>query len=322
MVVVASVASASLFGCGSTPAPTPAPYAPTTVAAAWANHFEAFGTQNVAQIMLDYDEDSVLQIFNDGCSPAGVLQEFVGVAPIKGFFEGLFATLTPTPGLNVPDFTVDVANPTVYEPSGESFAPATVFLVWQSVDQGIDKATDTFLWKEVDSVVKVKKQNIVATEPGACPATPDPNPTAPTPDPDSPITMGWNNHLDGFGTQNRTQILLDYTDTSTVEVWTWGMADKEGYKTYVGLDQIGGMFDELWAGMNAQKDAAESIGLEIAAEFPRVEDGKQSVFLVWQSYSNPKATDSFSFDDAGMIIHQTIVTTAGGVAPTLNKVVV
>ena len=36
-------------------------YAPTNVAQAWKNHFEAFGTQNLDKIMLDYTEVGCLE---------------------------------------------------------------------------------------------------------------------------------------------------------------------------------------------------------------------------------------------------------------------
>jgi len=316
---VAAVASASLFGCGNPP-PTPAPYAPTTVSAAWANHFEAFGAQDVDKIMLDYDDESVLQIFNDGCS-SGVLQEFVGLLPIAGFFADLFETLTPTPDLNVPPFgDPDVGNPTVEGADVLSMDAANVFLVWQSVAQGIEKATDTFLWKEVASTVKVKKQNIVATQPNACPAEPVENPAAPEPDATSPVTLGWNNHFNAFGAQDLEMMMLDYTENSTVQVYTWNA--ETPYTTYEGLSEIRTMFTDLWAAMNAQTDVNGSIGLGVPSGFPRVEVDVQSVFLTWFSNSNPKATDTFLFDAAGKILRQTIVTTTGTLSGASQQVVV
>merc|ERR1712129_625838 len=157
-------------------------------------------------------------------------------------FEDLFTTLTPTPGLNIPAFSTAEANPTVENAGVDgSMEAANVFLVWQSVDQGILKATDTFMWKKVGSVVKVKKQNIVATQPSACPAEPEPNPAAPVTNASSPIAMGWNNHFEAFGAQDKAKILLDYTEGSSVQVWTWDQADGEGYTTYKGLTAIGNM---------------------------------------------------------------------------------
>jgi len=292
-----------------------APYNPTTVGEAWLNHFEAFGAQDVDKIMLDYDEETVLQIHNDACGPGsdGFLAEFKGLAPIRQFFTDLFVTLTPTPGLNVPAFAGDAANPTVDDATvGSSLDAANVFLVWQSVDQGIEKATDTFLWKEIIGLgggrIMIKKQNIVATQPSACPAEFTANPPAPNADPKSPVTMGWNNHFEAFGAQDLNKILADYTESSTVQVFAWDQAEGEGYTEYKGLSAIGGMFTQLWQDMNAAA-VGDDLGLGVATEFPRVETAMQEVFLVWYSNSNPKATDTFLFDSAGKITRQTIVTT-------------
>jgi len=302
----------SLFGCGPSPVPV---YAPNNVADAWTNHFDAFGGQDLDKIMLDYDAESVLQIYNDACSP-GVMTEFVG-NDIRGFFDELFTTLTPTPGLVLPVFTQLVDNPIVESctlPCDEGLLKSKVFLVWSSVAQGIEKATDTFLWKDAGGVVKVKKQNIVATQPSAC--TGGQTPVAPNPDPTSPITQGWNNHLAGFGSQNRTMILQDYLESSIVEVFDWSEGpDAEGMRIFTGLDEIGDLFTGLWFIMNAFM-VNGSIGLAIPPEFPRVEVDKQSVFLMWSSLAFPKATDTFLFDADGKILRQTIVQTFAGLKTT------
>merc|ERR1712008_403245 len=151
-------------------------------------------------------------------------------------------------------------------PCDQALLAANVFLVWSSVDQGIEKATDTFMWKDVNGVVKVKKQNIVATQPSAC--TGGETLAAPAADP--------NNHLAGFGSQDKQMIMEDYLESSTVQVFTW---DK-GYEIFEGLDAIGGMFEGLWADMNGRV-VDGSIGLGIPGGFPRVEVGMQSVFLTW-----------------------------------------
>mmetsp|Transcript_61451 Transcript_61451/g.168761 ORF Transcript_61451/g.168761 Transcript_61451/m.168761 type:complete len:103 (-) Transcript_61451:500-808(-) len=66
-------------------------YKPTSVQEAWDNHFEAFGSQNLDKIMLDYDEKSVLRCF---CHSDGADDTFKGVEEIRGFFDGLFKMLT------------------------------------------------------------------------------------------------------------------------------------------------------------------------------------------------------------------------------------
>jgi len=308
LVVVAGAAvSCSLFGCGQ-PDPEPTPYKPNNVAEAWANHFEAFGEQDVDKILKDYTDASVVQVHNDACSPPEMAQ-FTGKTEITDLFVGLFETLTSTPDLDVPTFG-GASNPTVEDAVlPASLDSANVFLVWSAVGQGIEKATDTFTWTESDGQVVIEKQNIVVTQPAACSGAT--TPAAPSADPNSPITQGWDNHFAGFGAQDKGMILADYTEDSTVQVYTWGT----GYEVFQGLTAIGNMFDSLWADMNAQTDVNGTIGLGVPAGYPRVEVGFQSVFLTWYSFARPKATDTFLFDSNGKILRQTIVVTTG-TAPT------
>jgi len=203
----------------------------------------------------------------------------------------------------------DASNPTVEDAVlPASLDSANVFLVWSAVGQGIEKATDTFLWTESDGQVVIQKQNIVVTQPSACSGAV--TPSAPVADPNSPITLGWENHFAAFGAQDRAMILNDYTEDSTVQVYTWGT----GYEVFAGLTAIGNMFDSLWADMNAQTDVNGTIGLGVPAGYPRVEVEFQSVFLTWFSHARPKATDTFLFDSAGKILRQTIVVTTGSLA--------
>ena len=66
-------------------------FLPLPVQEAWDNHFEAFGSQNLDKIMLDYDEKSVLRCF---CHSDGSDDTFTGVEEIRGFFDGLFKMLS------------------------------------------------------------------------------------------------------------------------------------------------------------------------------------------------------------------------------------
>jgi len=277
------------------------------VAEAWDNHFAAFGAQDVDMIMKDYTSSSVVDVHNDACSPAE-MQQFTGDA-IAGMFENLFTTLTSSPSLVLPSFG-NASNPTVEDAVlPASLDSANVFLVWSAVDQGIEKATDTFLFGDSEGQVVIKKQNIVVTQPSACSGATTPN--APTADPSSPITLGWENHFAAFGAQNKSMILADYSEESTVQVYTW----EQGYEVFEGLTAIGNMFDSLWADMNAQIDGDGSNGLGVPAGYPRVEVNFQSVFLTWYANARPKATDTFLFDANGKILRQTIVVTEG-TAPT------
>jgi len=320
LVAGAAAVGTSLIGCGNTP---PTAWNPDSVAKAWKNHFDAFGAQDLDKIMLDYDAGSLLEVFNDACgggSADGVLTKYVGVAPIRGFFDELFTTLTPgNPGLGLADFGAS-SNPTVEEKVADNVDSANVFLVWTSVAQGIEKATDTFLFKIENGAVRIRQQTIVTSHANACPSSPPANPSPKSPPSDSLIKAGWDNHFKGFGDQDKAVILADYTESSVVQIYSWGGRDAAGYSKYEGLTAIGNMFDTLWSDMNAQTVNGTDIGLGVPSGFPRVDHVLQSVFLTWFSYSNPKATDTFLFDAAGKITRQTIVTTTG-VAPSSEVIV-
>jgi len=150
---------------------------------------------------------------------------------------------------------------------------------------------------------KVKKQNIVVTEPHAeCKDTVAP-PDAPA---ENPITKGWVNHFAAFGDKDVPKIMLDYTADSIIRIW-----DNTGsvYSAHEGLAEIEAMFTGLFAAIVAADngdgtDDSEGIKVPLISVTPQY----NSVFLVWESFSNPKATDTFIFDDDGKIIRQNIVT--------------
>lgn len=272
-------------------------YNPQSVAEAWQNHFEAFGSQDLDKIMLDYDEESVLQIYNDGGKDGilkGHLQEFVGVEAIREFFAQLFKALTSSPTLAVPEFSGGDANPVV---EGGDVSTANVFLIWSAVPQGIIKATDSFMWKEG---FKIKKQNIVASQPDSCPESPA-GLAAPTPVDSSPTASAWKNHFEAFGAADVDKIMLDYTEDSVVRVFDW---NGEKYSKHTGLAGIRDMFKGLFEAIDAAKQGDDK-GVGCPEWFPRVE--RDSVFLVWKSFSHPKATDTFLFDAGGKITRQNIV---------------
>merc|ERR1712127_462098 len=259
------------------------------------------------KIMLDYDDDSVVAVFNDACINATGYAEYKG-QQIKGFFESLFTRLATPPvngTLAVPEFSGGATNPIV-EPTTGLDATANVFLVWNSKGEGVGASTDTFLWK---SGYKIMKQNIVTDEISQCTsaAQPEQKRTERRLQQSTPIEDAWKNHLDSFGGQNLTTIMLDYLDTSVIRVF-----DNNGnlYSTHTGLVEIRAMFSDLFAAINAGAVEGDA-GVEVRQV--NVEPEYKSVFLVWKSFSHPKATDTFLFDDAGKIVRQNIaVTTKAG----------
>lgn len=106
---------------------------------AWNNHFSAFAGSDVSKILKDYDNESVVQIFD-----ALGYREYKGLAEVEELFTSLFTKIDPTRAV-APVVNVDPRK-------------SQVFLVWHEVEGNIPYATDTFVF---DSCSKIRFQNIV-----------------------------------------------------------------------------------------------------------------------------------------------------------------
>merc|ERR1711998_613165 len=126
-------------------------YAPQSISEAWNNHFEAFGAQDLDQIMLDYTEDSVLESYE---STSGVLTNASGLVEIRQFFTDLFAILTDLSELEAP--VVQVTEEPVKQ----------VYLIWSCASSGVTFAHDSFYY---DDNYRIVRQNIGATIVGPSP---------------------------------------------------------------------------------------------------------------------------------------------------------
>jgi len=326
---------------GSAPSP---PSAPTTIKTAWDNHFDAFAkgadqtddaTMKAAldQIMLDYDTESTVAVFNDKCEGNKVdlvdpnpptkrngYAEYKTPDEIRAFFSGLFTQLGKLANVkNVGPIPAVLDPPKASSPSIlEGDKPkGNVFLTWRTKDltgvSEITYATDSFSWQIKEGKAMVWKQNIVVTEPGK--ECPDVDAVASTcPATGNKVCDGWKNHLDAFGAGQGfagdaavletalTKIMLDYTAESIVQVFDHR---DEAYNTFNTPEAIKEMFKQLFTAMDAVKTDADGTGL--AVKLLEVEPTSNGVFLVWESLSHPKATDTFVFDDEGKIIRQNIV---------------
>jgi len=120
-------------------------YFPSSVQMAWDNHFNAFGTQDLDKIMLDYDETSVARTYDN---TTGQKAEYRGTASIRQMFANLFADLKDLATLDAPVVEVE-------EDAKQ------VFLVWKCPGCGYKHATDTFIF---GPDFKIKRQNIVVTK--------------------------------------------------------------------------------------------------------------------------------------------------------------
>lgn len=193
---------------------------PGTQSAAWNNHFDAFGAQDVAKIGIDYNDASVLQVhWQCGNNGAGNTFEYYGREMIEGFFAELFADLYDTS-------TLAVHYLEEYD--------GGVFLVWSNAGTGYTQVTDTFVFSDEYAILQ---QNIVVAS-------------------DNPLLCdryntrkletqnSWDNHFEAFGAQNVEQILEDYVEESVVVVFDFhtGVATE-----FAGLDAIQSLFEGLFA---------------------------------------------------------------------------
>merc|ERR1711920_523202 len=218
---------------------------------------------------------------------------------IGGFFGELFAQLGDgNPNLTVADFGAAV-NPVVVGGDAPVDENTNVFLVWKSVPQGIEEATDSFLWK--DGAI-ITKQNIVVkdSKDGQCDGgvyEPDGGEIDPE---KQKMKDGWDNHFDSFGKQNLDAIMADYTEDSVVRVYDWSEESDpaQAYKVHTGLTAIRDLFEGLFDVINK-----DTVGAPVVAE----EYDLNSVFLVWTSNAWERATDTFLFNNDGKIVQQNVV---------------
>lgn len=118
-----------------------AAYSPKSVQEVWDNHFKAFGGHNLDDILLDYCEQSVINVYDH---VSGNLTVHKGLAGVRECFRGLFETLVDMSGTTAPVQEVDEVN-------------RTVFLIWQVLGSGYHNCCDTFV---LSPELKIVYQNV------------------------------------------------------------------------------------------------------------------------------------------------------------------
>jgi len=283
---------------------------PRSVASVWANHFSAFGAFDLNKIMKDYDDGSLVSIFNDKCAGGASrtgYSEYKGTHEIRAMFDGLFTQLGRDAG------NLDAVGPNNGSPVVLNGEPpnGNVFLTWRTQnlvgENVIQYATDTFSFRlEGGHVYKILKQNIVVTEPNK--ACVDSGTALATTGSDG-IYAAWTNHFTAFGGADADKIMDDYTADSLVQVYD---IRDNSYTQFHGLSAIKQMFIDLFAAIGA---AAVNGDPGVTVPLQQIEPEYNGVFLVWTSNSHPKATDTFVFDDNHKIIRQNIVVTSKDPTP-------
>jgi len=129
---------------------TEAPTGSGKVHRGWANHFKAFGDQDVETILKDYVAESEITVFNHA---DGTMNTFNGLEGARSCFEGLFKTLHNCSDLAAPIIHVDES-----EKWSSLKTFGQVFLVWNCPASSYHRATDTFIF---NSKGKIIRQNVV-----------------------------------------------------------------------------------------------------------------------------------------------------------------
>ncbi|CAM9961291.1 unnamed protein product [Choristocarpus tenellus] len=128
-------------------------YAPENLAAAWDNHFSAFGAQDVDKILLDYDDNSKITTWNLVTDEKEVYE---GVEGARTLFEGLFKALPDLSDLGAPLIELEECVPgmPLVDPQETT---KTVFLIWRCPASGILDAVDNFIFNDD---LKIHRQTV------------------------------------------------------------------------------------------------------------------------------------------------------------------
>jgi len=255
-----------------------------TVQSAWDNHLNAFTSQNVDKILLDYTNDSVIVQYN---WLGNIESEYKGIAGVTEFFTGLFSELSDLSALEAPVVHVDEN-------------PGHVFLIWSCTSSGFQNATDTFIF---DHDSKISRQNVVIHKTQAVSSTV----SLSTNSTGGIVQAAWDNHFGAFGSQNIDQILLDYTEESMINVYD---QFARVWTVYDGLARVRELFTGLFAQLNNLTT--------LSAPVVRVEENPGQVFLIWNcpGVGYESATDTFLFTGNKISIQNVVFRYVAPQAPT------
>ena len=233
----------------------------------WANHFAAFGAQDVDMIMADYVDESEITVYN---SADGSSTVFTGLNGVRECFVQLFSNLWDLSDLIAPIVHVDEATP---DKAGQ------VFLIWAAPASGYQTATDTFLFNMEG---KITRQHVVVHY--------------------LPVGASWGNHFAAFGGQDVNRILRDYSEDSVVTVYN----QLTGSNTvYSGLDGVRSCFVELFASLYDISDLDAPV--ITVKEASMHEPGSVFLIWSAAASGYSYATDTFIFDSASKILWQNVV---------------
>lgn len=338
-------ASVMLHGCGQDDEGNPGN---RSVPQVWSNHWGAFNSRDLDQIMLDYDEDSFVWLFNNGggCSessepgeapPAQTagLEEFKGKDAIRGMFEGLFQTFGGGATLNT---LGPWENEAVVLGGVQDDQYANVFATWRT-DGAIAHAAETATFKNTLRNSMIAQHNIVINQAGkACSTGRDKSPVfcgtvsgavkagicrswwgENVAGPGAGSDKGQGNNLAHLDIEN---IMLDYSANSVVQLFDTRT------KIYIYFDNIAAVrqmhIDMIKTITDNDAISGKVLPFGIKQILLEVNEATNTVLFVFSCTVYPKATMTFRFENTGdkpkilrMNMH---VTTAGGRSAKVSKI--
>lgn len=262
-----------------------------TVQEAWNHHADAFGTQDLEQIMVDYMESSVIEHY-DYTSDSLVTAS--GLNEIQTFFKNLFNQLSDMSCMTAPVLNVT-----------DSPVPQT-YLIWAVPCSNIFTGVDTFLFAENN---KFLRQQIVTTKGSGSPSYGEvihyrQHPTQnPVPMDESyakaNVQDAFDNHWTAIERLDLQSLMQDYTETTELQSFD----HSTGVLTVAkGLAEIQRCFEALFSMLTDLSGLASPV-----VHVTDQAEGKQ-VFLVWSCPSSGiiEGVDSFIYDNDYKIVRQNI----------------
>lgn len=269
------------------------------VEAAWQNHFAAFGSQNLAAVLEEYTEESIVTEYNH---IGGTLEVFKGKAEIRGWYIRFFKRLFDLSDLAAPSITIT-------EPDGDE--PGNVLSVFSAPASGLAEATGTFLFdckerskrsKGSKLSCKVSRQNAVVTyrDPRAAGRAPEAGALLPaTVEPSSvgPTSVTWSLILQCryMNRCKKKNLFKRYTPKSVINVYNY---EDGSHTVYEGLKDIKKYYKSAFDFVNIRTP------VQRIAESP--DAAPLGVFFAWSSDSN-MGTETLISNSQGKVVRENVV---------------
>merc|ERR1740121_1703584 len=127
----------------------------------WEAHKSAFKAKDIDKIMLNFDANSIVTVWDSGVNDKGnAPAQYKGADAIKNLYTSFLAELTG----DLIDHTEDIEDSSASQSILGSPAPfGGVFYVWSMPASGFELVTDTF-W--IGSNLKIRRQNTVVMKAG------------------------------------------------------------------------------------------------------------------------------------------------------------